>query len=47
MPMLKLTMHDEEKERRFELESLRLLTTEQLFQMMFEKTRIMKELLRN
>ena len=45
MPLLKLKSHDEEKERKFDLESLRKLTTEERFQMMFEKAKITRELL--
>lgn len=46
MPVLKLKFHDEEKERKFDLESLRILTTEERFQMMFEKAKITRELLK-
>ena len=46
MSLLKLKFHDEEKERAFDLENLRKLTTAERFQMMFEKAKITKELLK-
>ena len=42
MPILKLKKHDEVKERKFELENLKKLSTEQRFRMMFERSRVMK-----
>lgn len=46
MPLLKMKGDDEEIERRFTLESQRKLSTEQRFQMIFEKTKLTRELLR-
>ena len=37
MPLLKMKEHDEEKERKFTLQSQRRLTVEERFQMLFEK----------
>ena len=45
--MLKLKNHDEEKERRFSLENQQKLTVQERFQMLFEKSKLMKELLRD
>jgi len=45
MRILKLEIDGEEKELEFELEYQRLLTTQQRFEMMFEKSRVMAQLL--
>lgn len=45
MPILKLTHHDEVQEIRFEIASLAKMTTDQLFQMMIEKSKIIRQLL--
>ena len=46
--ILKLERHDEELERRFELDYLMALSTKQRFQMMIEKSNEMKKrLIRN
>ena len=47
MPLLKMKEHDEEKERRFTLQNQRKLTIEERFQMLFEKARLMRELLKS
>jgi len=44
-PVLKLQEHDEEKELEFELAYQRELTTQQRFELMFRKSREMKEML--
>ena len=46
MAVLKLDKHDEAKEIAFEIEQLKKMSTKQLFIMMMEKSKIMKELLR-
>lgn len=45
MAILKLKKHDERAEIRFEIENLKKMTTEERFRMMFEKSRIIRELL--
>lgn len=45
MPVLKLDEHNEEKEIEFELSWLSSLTLEQRFQLMFNKTKELIELL--
>lgn len=47
MPLLKVKNHDEEKERRFTLECQRKLTIDDRFQMLLEKSKLMRELLRS
>lgn len=44
-PVLKLQEHDEDKELEFELAFQRELTTQQRFELMFRKSREMKEML--
>jgi hypothetical protein len=44
-PVLKLCEHDEDKELEFELAFQRWLTTQQRFDLMFRKSREMKEML--
>ena len=44
MAVLKLSDHDEEREIEFELDYLLSLTTQQRFQMMFQKTKEMRDL---
>jgi len=44
-PVLKLQEHDEEKELEFELAYQHELTTQQRFELMFRKSREMKEML--
>jgi hypothetical protein len=44
-PILKIETDDEDKELDFEIEYQLSLTTQQRFEMMFEKSRIMAELL--
>jgi len=44
-PILKIDADDEDKELEFELEYQLSLTTQQRFEMMFEKSRIMAQLL--
>jgi len=44
-PVLKIDNDDEEKELDFELAYQLSLTTQQRFEMMFEKSRVLKELL--
>ena len=44
-PILKLETDDEERELEFELDYQLSLTTQQRFEMMFEKSRIIKQLL--
>jgi hypothetical protein len=44
-PVLKLEINDEEKELEFELEYQLSLTTQQRFEMMFEKSRFLAQLL--
>ena len=47
-PVLKLTSHDEKKERIFELNHLLLLSTKERFQMMIQKSNeIKKSLIRH
>jgi len=46
-PILKLDDHDDDKEFEFELNYLLSLTTQQRFQMMLQKTREMRNLLKN
>jgi len=47
-PILKLTEHDEERERAFELDYLLSLTTKQRFEMMIERSNeIKRQLIRN
>lgn len=46
MPVLKLKNHDEKKEREFEIENLLKMSCQQRFKMMFEKTQIIKNLLK-
>lgn len=46
-PILKLADHDDDKEIEFELNYLLSLTTQQRFQMMLQKTREMRNLLKN
>lgn len=46
MAVLKLKKHDERAEIRFEIENLKKMTVEERFQMMLEKSRIIRELLR-
>ena len=47
-PVLKLTSHDEKKERNFELNHLLLLSTKERFQMMIQKSNeIKKSLIRH
>ena len=45
MPVLKLDDHDEQKEIEFELSWLASLTLQERFQLMFQKTRELIELL--
>ncbi len=45
MPILKLTDHDEARERRFELDYLMSLTTQQRFQLMLDKSNEIKQTL--
>jgi hypothetical protein len=44
-PVLKLHDHDEDRELEFELAYQRSLTTQQRFELMFRKSREMKEML--
>jgi hypothetical protein len=44
-PVLKLQDHDEDRELEFELAYQRSLTTQQRFELMFRKSREMKEML--
>jgi len=44
-PILKIDRHNEEKEIEFELKYLLSLTTRQRFEMMFKKSKEMRELL--
>jgi len=44
-PVLKLDTNDEEKELEFELEYQLALTTQQRFEMMFEKSQFLAQLL--
>ena len=44
-PILKTSSNDEEKELEFELDYQLSLTTQQRFEMMFEKSRVMAQLL--
>ena len=45
MPVLKLKEHDEKKEIDFTISCYKKMTSDQLFHMMFEKSRLVKELL--
>lgn len=45
MPILKLTKHNEKKEIDFELDFLLSLSVEQRFQMMFKKSKEIRQLL--
>ena len=45
MPVLKVTEYSEEQEIKFEIQSLKTMTTAELFHMMFEKSKIMRDLL--
>jgi hypothetical protein len=45
VPILKLKDHDEKREIDFTISCYKQMTADQLFQMMFEKSRLMKELL--
>lgn len=45
MAILKLKNHDENKEIQFEIEQLKKMTVEERFRMMFEKSKIIQDLL--
>lgn len=47
MPVLKLRKHDPKKEIEFELAYLSSLTTKERFRMMFQKTKELRNLLKN
>lgn len=46
MPLLKIKESDEAKERKFDLECQQKMTTEERFQMLFEKAKLTRELLK-